>query len=76
MAQNPLWIVSNDNMSVNQLYYEMKGGKHAVILVSREFADYRVFETEEQARLCVEKLEHLREEMDPLWAKMLLMLYT
>ena len=63
-------------MSANQLYYELKGGKHAVILVSREFADFRVFETEEQARLCVEKLEHLREEMDPLWAKMLLMIYS
>jgi len=76
MAQNPCLTVSNNNMSANQLYYELKGGKHAVILVSREFADYRVFETEEQARLCVEKLEHLREELDPLWAKMLLMMYT
>ena len=76
MVQNPLWIVSNDNMYVNQLYYEMKGGKHAVILVSREFANYRIFETKEQAMLCLEKLEHLREERDPLWAKMLLMLYS
>ena len=76
MAQNPCWTVSNNNMSANQLYYELKGGKHAVILVSREFANYRIFETEEQARLCVEKLEHLREELDPLWAKMLLMMYT
>ena len=63
-------------MPVNKLYYEMKAGQHAVILVSREFADYRVFETEEQARLCVEKLEHLREEMDTLMAKMLFMMYT
>jgi len=51
-------------MPVNKLYYEMKAGQHVVILVSREFADYRVFETEELARLCVEKLKHLREEMD------------
>jgi predicted transcriptional regulator len=63
-------------MPVNKLYYEMKGGKHAVILVSREFADYRIFETEEQARLCVEKLEHLREEQDTLWAKTLFVMYT
>jgi hypothetical protein len=62
-------------MPVNKLYYEKKAGQHAVILVSREFADYRVFETEEQARLCVEKLEHIREEMDPLMAKIQLMIY-
>jgi hypothetical protein len=62
-------------MPVNKLFYELKDGQHAVILISREFADYRVFETEEQARLCVEKLQHLREEMDPLWAKVMLMMY-
>ena len=62
-------------MPVNKLFYELKAGQHAVILVSREFADYRVFETEEQARLCVEKLEHVREEMDPLTAKIQLMMY-
>ena len=75
MAQNPCWSVSKDNMPVNKIYYEMKAGQHAVILVSREFADYRVFETEEQARLCVEKLQHLREEMDPLMAKVMFMMY-
>ncbi len=62
-------------MPVNKLFYELKAGQHAVILVSREFADYRVFDTEEQARLCVEKLEHLREELDPMWAKVLFMTY-
>ena len=62
-------------MPVNKLFYELKAGQHAVILISREFADYRVFETEEQARLCVDKLEHLREEMDPLMAKIQLMMY-
>jgi hypothetical protein len=62
-------------MPVNKLFYELKDGQHAVILISREFADYRVFETEEQARLCVEKLQHLREEMDPLMAKIQLMMY-
>ncbi len=62
-------------MPVNKLYYELKAGQHAVILVSREFADYRVFETEDQARLCVEKLQHLREERDPLMAKVMFMMY-
>ena len=75
MAQNPCWNVSKDNMPVNKLFYKLKDGQHAVILISREFADFRVFETEEQARLCVEKLEHLREEMDPMWARTLFIVY-
>ncbi len=70
-------------MPFNNIYYQEKEGKHAVVFVSPEisdsifhFSNYRIFETEELARRFVNELKPIIHRVDALTAMTMFMMYT